>query len=46
MKYQSGLPFVRPDALVEEDLFFLFCNYLDSRLDHSFTIDKYPPLGK
>ena len=46
MKYQSRLPFVRPDALVEEDVFFLFCNYLDSRLDHCFTMDKYLLLGK
>ena len=37
---------MRPDALVEEDLFFLFCNYLDSRLDHCFTINQYLLLGK
>ena len=46
MKYQSRLPFVRPDAFVEEDVFFLFCNYLDSRLDHCFTINQYILLGK
>jgi DNA-binding HxlR family transcriptional regulator len=46
MKYQSRLPFVRPDAFVEEDVFFLFCNYLDSRLDHCFIINQYLLLGK
>jgi len=46
MKYQSRLPFVRPDAFVEEDVFFLFCNYLDSRLNHCFTNNKYLLLGK
>jgi DNA-binding HxlR family transcriptional regulator len=46
MKYQARLPFVRPAAFVEEDLFFLFCNYLDSRLDQCFTFDQYLLLGK
>jgi DNA-binding HxlR family transcriptional regulator len=46
MKDQSRLPFVRPDAFVEEDVFFLFCNYLDARLDRYFTMDKYLLLGK
>jgi DNA-binding HxlR family transcriptional regulator len=46
MKYQSRLPFVRPDAFVEEDVFFLFCNYPDSRIDYCFIIDQYLLSGK
>jgi DNA-binding HxlR family transcriptional regulator len=46
MKYQSRLPFVQPDAFVEEDVFFLFCNYPDSRIDYCFIIDQYLLSGK
>ena len=46
MKYQSRLPFVQPDAFVEEDVSFLFCNYPDSRIDYCFIIDQYLLSGK
>jgi hypothetical protein len=46
MKYQSKTSVCAAWAFVEEDVFFLFCNHLDPRLDHCFTINQYMLLGK
>jgi DNA-binding HxlR family transcriptional regulator len=45
MKYQSKTSVSVAWAFVGEDVFF-FCDHLDPRLDHCFTINQYILLGK
>jgi DNA-binding HxlR family transcriptional regulator len=45
MKYRSKTSVSVASAFVEEDVFF-FCDHLDLRLDHCFTINQYILLGK